>query len=132
LKTGDLFADFFAVAPTNGSTILLPVLASSLAVTAANPRLSYSAVGFDLLSDDQDEFTEIASFNVFNSAISNGDFVEVPPDAFISGAAANNRAEEATTPAKGLRVVTPDNKKRAERGGSDHDPPVAILGRRHR
>jgi subtilisin family serine protease len=110
LNTGDLFADFFAIAPTNGSTILLPVLVSSLGLTAANPRLSYSAVGFDLLSDDQDEFAEVASFNAFNSAISNGDFIEVPPDAFISVLVTINPAEEAITPAKGLMIVTQDNK----------------------
>jgi subtilisin family serine protease len=110
LRTGDLVADFFAIAPTNGSTILLPVLVSSLGITAANPRLSYSAVGFDLLSDDQDAFTEIASFNAFNSAISNGDFIEVPPDAFISVLVTVNPAEEAITPAKGLMIVTQDNK----------------------
>jgi Subtilase family/PA domain len=33
LSTGDLFVDFYAIAPTNGSTILLPVLASDIGVS---------------------------------------------------------------------------------------------------
>jgi minor extracellular serine protease Vpr len=114
LNTGALFADFFSIAATNSSTILLPVLASSLGVTPANPRITYSAIAFDLLSNDSDAFEEAASFNVFTPAISNGDFVEVAPDAFVSVAVTINPAEAAITPAKGLMIVTPDNKNGAK------------------
>jgi minor extracellular serine protease Vpr len=110
LKSGRLSADFFAVAATNSSTILLPVLAADVGITAANPRLTYSAVGFDLLSNDQDAFAEAASFNAFNSAISNGQFVTVAPDALVSVSVAIDPAEAAITPAKGLMIVTQDNK----------------------
>jgi minor extracellular serine protease Vpr len=110
LATGDLVADFFAVAATNSSTILLPVLASTLGITPANARLTYSAIGFDLLSNDSDAFAEAASFNAFNSAISNGDFVLVPPDGLVSVPVTTNLAEAEITPAKGLMVVTQDNK----------------------
>jgi hypothetical protein len=109
LGTGDLFADFFAVAATNSSTILLPVFASTLGITPANARLTYSTIGFDLLSNESDAFEAAASFNAFNSAISNGDFVFLPPDAFISVLVTINPAEAAITPAKGLMIVTQDN-----------------------
>ena len=78
LKTGDLFFDFNTVAPNNGNTILLPVLASTIGVTEANPRFDYGVVGFDYLSDGQDALPGTASFNAFNSAISNADFFSVP------------------------------------------------------
>jgi hypothetical protein len=100
----------FAWSGANGSTILLPVLASSIGITAANPRLSYTAVGFDRLSNDSDAFTETAAFNAFHSAISNGDFVIVDPNAFVSVSVAIDFAEAAITPAKGLMIVTQDNK----------------------
>jgi len=110
LNTGRLTVDFFAVAATNSSTILLPVLAADVGITPANPRLKYTAFAFDLLSDDEDAFTELAAFNAFHSAISNGQFVVVDPDAFVSVAVAIDPAEAEITPAKGLMIVTQDNK----------------------
>jgi hypothetical protein len=110
LATGELVADFFAVAATNSNTILLPVLGVDVGVTAANPRFSYTAFGFDLLSDDQDAFAEAASFNAFASAISTGQFVMVNPDELVSVSVEANQAEAAITPAKGLMIVTPDNR----------------------
>ena len=67
-------------------------------------------IGFDLLSDDQDAFGEAASFNVFDSAISTGAFVAVPPDAFIAVPVTINPVEAEVTPARGLMIVTQDNK----------------------
>ena len=67
LNTGDLVADFFAVAPTNSSTILLPVMASTIGITPASPRLTYSVMAFDLSSDDSDAFEAAASFNVVHA-----------------------------------------------------------------
>jgi hypothetical protein len=113
LSTNTLVADFFAVAPTNGSTILLPVFAADIGVTPANPRFSYTAAGFDLLSNDEDAFTEAATFNAFTNAISTGQFVNVLPDTIVSVSVAINPAEAALTPAKGLMIVTQDNKNGA-------------------
>jgi hypothetical protein len=110
LATGDLTADFFAVAATNSSTILLPVVAADVGITPANPRLSYTVLAFDLLSNDHDAFTGSAAFNAFNSSISNGQFVAVPPDAFVSVSVAIDPAEAAITPTRGLMIVTQDNK----------------------
>jgi len=110
IHTGDLLADFFAVAASNSSTILLPVLAADVGVTPAAPRFAYTAIGFDQLSNDQDAFTETALFNAFNPSITNGDFVSVDPDALVTVGVAINPTEAATTPARGLMVVTQDNK----------------------
>src|SRR5205085_12365704 len=40
------FIDFLATAPTDGTTILLPVLASRIGVTTGTPRFTYSAESF--------------------------------------------------------------------------------------
>jgi hypothetical protein len=113
LNTGALSADFLATAPTDASTILLPVLASSLGVTPANPRFVYSAQSFDLLSNDTDAFAAAAGFNAYSSAVSNGLFVAVDPDTTVLVPIAVNSIEFALTPAKGLMVVTQDNKNGA-------------------
>ncbi len=113
LATSAIVVDFYAVAPTNSSTILLPVLAADVGITPANPRLSYTVLAFDLLSNDQDAFTGSAAFNAFASAISTGQFVNVPPEALVSVSVAINPAEAALTPAKGLMIVTQDNKNGA-------------------
>jgi minor extracellular serine protease Vpr len=113
LNTGALSADFLASAPTDASTILLPVLASSLGVTPASPRFAYSAQSFDLLSTDTDAFAAAAGFNAFSSAVSNGLFIAIDPDTTVLVPIAVNSIEFALTPAKGLMVVTPDNKNGA-------------------
>jgi minor extracellular serine protease Vpr len=110
LHTGNLSADFDAVAPTDASTILLPVCASSIAVSSAHPRFSYTAATFDLFSPDMDQFDTTARFNAFNSAISNGQFEVVAPNATVSVPVSVNPAEFASTPAMGLMIVTQDDK----------------------
>jgi hypothetical protein len=113
LATGTLTADFNAVAPTDASTILLPVLASSVGITSANPRFNYSAAAFDLFSADFDEIETSAGFNAFTSAIGTGQFLVLPPDGEESVPLSLNPAEAALTPARGVMVVTQDNKNGA-------------------
>ena len=121
LVSGSVSIDFFAVAPTDSSTILLPVLSSRLCRTgnaclsAANPRLSYSVVSFDLLNGGKKVIPGVAAFNAWSSSISNGGFVNVAPGASNSNVVVQvNSAEAARTPALGLMVVTFDNKSGAD------------------
>jgi len=110
LKTGDLSADFDAVAPLNASTILLPVVASSVGVTTANPRFKYTVQSFDLLSTDSDSFDTVAPFNAFQSAVTTGVLQTVNPNKVVGVTVNVNRAEFAKTPPLGLMIVSPDNK----------------------
>jgi hypothetical protein len=110
LKTGDLSADFDAVAPLNASTILLPVVASSVGVTTANPRFKYTVQSFDLLSTDSDSFDTVAPFNAFQSAVTTGVLETVNPNKVVGVTVNVNRAEFAKTPPLGLMIVSPDNK----------------------
>jgi subtilisin family serine protease len=112
--TGAISADFLAVAPTDSSTILLPVLASSIGVTADNPRFSYTGASFDLLSNDSDSFADSAGFNAFSNAISTAAFVGVQPNESVSTLITIDRAEFVLTPAQGLMVVTQDNRNGAD------------------
>jgi subtilisin family serine protease len=113
IKTGDLSADFDAVAPLNASTILLPVLASSVGVTTTNPRFEYTVQSFDLTSTDSDSFDNVAAFNAFQSAVSTGILATVKPNTAVGVTVNVNRTEFAKTPPLGLMVVSPDNKNGA-------------------
>jgi hypothetical protein len=110
LKTGDLAADFLADARNNSSTILLPVEAADIGVPATNPRFSYTVQSFDLNSNDTDAFSQTASFNAYQSAVSTGDFEVVNPNAAIGVTVSVNPAEFAVTPPLGVMIVSEDNK----------------------
>jgi minor extracellular serine protease Vpr len=110
LATGAISVQFLATAPTNGSTILLPVTAAQIGISAANPRFDYYVNSFDLNSADTDSTTGIASFNAFSSAVSQGDFFEIAPGGLEYVPVALNPAEQAITPALGHMIVTLDNK----------------------
>jgi hypothetical protein len=110
LKTGDLSADFDVYSPNNGSVVLLPLLASSIGVTPDSPRISYTVQSFDHFSDATDSFDQSASFNVFNSAVSTGQFATVNPNAAVGVTVSVNPTEFAVTPPLGFMIVTQDNK----------------------
>jgi hypothetical protein len=117
-QTGEISVEFLAVAPNNTSTILLPVLASQLGLTPANPRFLYQAFSFDAFSESDDPdyvLPGVGAFNAFNPAISNGDFVSVPVGGTATVPVSLNVTEAAITPAKGLMIVSVDNN--ADRGG---------------
>jgi hypothetical protein len=109
LKTGAATIKFLADAPTDGSTVLLPVSASDLGVTPANPRFSYSEQTFNLLDGTSSALPGVAKFNAFSPAISNAQFVPVAPHSTTKVPVAIDPVEFAQTPALGLMVVTEDN-----------------------
>jgi hypothetical protein len=113
LTTHDLSVNFLADAPTDGSTIILPVLISDLGLTAASPRFSYTVQSFDQLSNQTDEFRQVARFNAFQSSVSTGDFVTVNPNQALGVTVKVNPTEFAVTPAMGVMIVTHDNKNGA-------------------
>ena len=80
-------------------------------LNAANPRLAYSAIGFDVTETAApDEVDGIAKFNAWSSSISQGGFATVQPNGTATVPISKNAAEWAQTPALGLMIVTLDNK----------------------
>jgi minor extracellular serine protease Vpr len=116
-----------AVAPTDGSTILLPVRASELTsptdptlkthcsggkacvVDATNPTFSYTAQLFDVLSDAADSIPARARFNAFTPAISTGAFATIGPAGTASVTLTLNPTVFADSPALGAMIVSLDN-----------------------
>jgi minor extracellular serine protease Vpr len=101
---------------TDNSTMFLLALASQLCrsgepcLREANPRFTYSATGFDLSAGGSDPITGTAAFNGWMPAISNGAFLTVPPGGSASAPISIDTAEWALTPAKGIMVLSTDNK----------------------
>ena len=110
---------FFATAPTDGSTALLPVRSSNLCAAGhpcmttmvPNKRFDYHAYGFDLTNGFVDVVSGTAKFNAGpTSAISQGMFGAVPMGASGGVPVSIDPAEWALTPALGAMIVSLDNK----------------------
>jgi subtilisin family serine protease len=110
------FLEFYATAPTDSSTILLPVFGADIGVTASSPRFSYTVTAYDVGYDlvrllASDSFANWAKYNAFGSAFSDGQYVfGLAPNANAQVPFSVNVGELARTPALGLMVVTQDNK----------------------
>jgi subtilisin family serine protease len=115
LRTGDGSIEFLADAPTDSSTMVLPVLidqlcaAGSPCLSASNPRITYSATGFSQTDGTADDPASEASFNVFNPSVSTGMFDAVAPGQKVQQQVTYNSSESANTPARGFMVITHDN-----------------------
>jgi minor extracellular serine protease Vpr len=108
LATGAEFEEFLADAPTDGSIVLMPVLASDLGITPTNPRFTYAVNAFDETGAGE-SLTGTGSLNAFAPAISNAMFVAVAPNASVDVPVAIDPVEFKKTPALGFMVVTEDN-----------------------
>jgi minor extracellular serine protease Vpr len=115
LRTGDATIEFLADAPTDSSTLVLPVLfeqlcaAGSPCLSASNPRLRYHVVSFGTTDNTTDTIEGVASFNPFTPAISTGMVDVVRPNASATETVTINAAEFAKTPPLGLMVISHDN-----------------------
>ncbi len=116
-RSGGFTSAGLATAATDNSTALLPVFSNQLCragepcLSAAKPRFSYGAVGFDFLSGGVKSVPGRAKFNAWTSAISHGGYAVVAPGASDTrNVISVNRAEWQLTPARGVMVVSVDNK----------------------
>ncbi|MEV4687363.1 hypothetical protein MRBLWH3_001481 [Microbacterium sp. LWH3-1.2] len=77
----DAFAlDLAPMAPTDSSTVLIPVWAGAeLGITAQSPTFDYTVQSFTLLDDASfDGFDGMATYNPWARALENGQYVTVP------------------------------------------------------
>jgi hypothetical protein len=78
--TGAIVDAFNADAPMNGSIVELPALASDLGLSAGAGTITYTVNSFSELSSGTDT-TGTATLNVYNPALSSGDFATLNPGA---------------------------------------------------
>jgi hypothetical protein len=80
LETLEFVPFFFpAFAPMNGSTILMPVLASDVGLSNADGDFDVTGLGATILRPAGVDVTDTVTFDAFHPAVSQGDFVRLPP-----------------------------------------------------
>jgi subtilisin family serine protease len=110
---GELFpSGYMAQAPTDSSTLLLPVDASTLGLSSTAGAFRYSAASFGGYGGE-DEFSGWASYNPWAKAIADGDYVTVERNKTAEVSVAVDPAGLATQKPKGLMVVVFDNRSGA-------------------
>jgi minor extracellular serine protease Vpr len=111
LATGTGSIHYLADAPTDSSTMILPVDFAQLCV-AGNPCLSstghftYSVQALSLTDSTLDTSDMSATFNPNSSAVNTGMFDEVAPNASATETLSVNPTEQAASPALGWMVVS--------------------------
>lgn len=133
LSDGSVVDVFFATAPNNGATMLLPVLASEIGLSRTGDRdFEYIVESFDFYDDDgtlaQFDFattgdtpplgTQEAHYNAFRPVISNGDFIPLDAgDSAIIPLSVRKATYDPTNGMKGWMIVTlEDESGQTDRG----------------
>ena len=80
----NLIDAWYADAPANGSTLLLPALASELGLTAGAGSFTYQVAAIDGFTGIADMTAASSGFDAFAPAQSTGDFVQLAPHAHAS------------------------------------------------
>jgi len=110
-KDDNLVDAWIADGPANGSTMLLPLLASDIGLTTADGRFRYGAAGFSVEDDALvDPVAGKAEFDAFDPTIATGQFVEIAPG---EGASIPVWVADAGTKSKGWMIVTLDDRNGA-------------------
>src|SRR5262249_52502465 len=109
-KDNNLVDAWVADGPANGSTILLPLLASDIGQTTKNTRFSYGAAGFSLEDSALvDGVAGQAAFNAFHPAISTRQFIHLNPGSAAPLPVAVNKGSLGSAPAMGWMIVSQDD-----------------------
>jgi minor extracellular serine protease Vpr len=108
--TGDLASSgFLAQAPTDSSTVLLPVFASDLGLSAAKGGFTYTVTSYTGEGTDFDTITGSAAYNPWQRAFTDGDNVTVGRNATATMPITVNLANFTALKPKGLMVAVLDN-----------------------
>lgn len=110
VATGEMSIFFTGVAPSDSSTILLPILSSQIGVSEESPSFTYSAESFNLLSDGFDAVDDTAGYNAYQPPISQGEFHVLAPGATATFEVAVDPETFEPGLTRGLMVVTFDDR----------------------
>jgi minor extracellular serine protease Vpr len=92
-------------AAMNGSTLLLPTLASWI----GTKKFSYTVEAFDVIVGDQDAAVGSAKWDVAKPPVSTGDFITLNPRDAVKVSVASTSSQLKKTPVLGWMVVTSDD-----------------------
>jgi minor extracellular serine protease Vpr len=106
---GHVLDAFLVAAPSNGTTVLLPTLASDLGLSAGSSSFDYEAAGFSVFGGPFDVASGVGHFDALTPAISQGDLVTLAPGASATLDLSANEAGLTANPALGWMIVTLDD-----------------------
>ncbi|GAA1983404.1 S8 family serine peptidase [Microbacterium pumilum] len=98
-----------ASAPTDSSTILLPVWASDLGISSAAGDFTYTVESYSVTNDGADAFDGWAAYNPWSPALSNGQYETVPRNGSVTVPVDVDAAAFAAQKPLGAMVVVMDN-----------------------
>ncbi|MFT3971031.1 MAG: S8 family serine peptidase [Micropruina sp.] len=99
-----------AVAPTDSSTILLPIDASALGLDADSKPFSYRVSSYSIIDDAMDEIDGWADYDLGSPSIANGDYVPVKVNGKVKVRLAVDVDAVQRLQPKGTMIVVLDNK----------------------
>jgi subtilisin family serine protease len=107
---GNLINAWIAEAPMNGSTVLLPTLASDIGLgQTGRPTFRYTVTGFSIVPGTLVDTTGVAEFRPYEPPVSTGQFVPLAPGASASLPVTVDRPRFANSPQLGWMIVTQDD-----------------------
>jgi minor extracellular serine protease Vpr len=107
---GNLVDVWVADTPMNGSTILLPALASELGLTTGSNKLNYQVATFPIVPEHMTgDITSVGSYRVGQPPVSTGDFFSLAPGASQTLNLQLDRGKFAGTSVLGWLAVTLDD-----------------------
>jgi minor extracellular serine protease Vpr len=119
---GNLLNAWVAENPMNGSTIILPTLASDIGLSGAgSTRFNYAVAAFGIVPEGPVDVTASASFSSHDPPVSTGDFITLNPGASQTLNLSVDKAKNAGTPQRGWLVATIDD---ANGGAQAHEIPI--------
>jgi minor extracellular serine protease Vpr len=108
---GNLVNVWVAENPMNGSTIVLPTLASDIGLDPAvnSTRFNYAVAAFGIVPEEPVDVTASSSFRSHDPPVSTGDFIELNPGASQTLNLWVDKGKNAGTPQLGWLVVSIDD-----------------------
>ncbi|MEO5965156.1 MAG: hypothetical protein ABIR11_06800, partial [Candidatus Limnocylindrales bacterium] len=106
---GDLVDGWVADAPANGSTVLLPLLASEIGQTSDNARFTFDVTGFSVEDSSLVDQTATGAYSAKKPALSTGNFITIPAGGSDTLTVAVDKGKLSASPAKGWMIVTMDD-----------------------
>ena len=114
VATGAITPLFMADAPTDSSTVLLPIRASHLGLTPEGGDFTYGVQSFSLEGAGFDEMPGTAAFNPFNPALEEFPFATLVPGASETFEVSFDARAYARQKPRGVMVVSVDDASGAE------------------
>jgi minor extracellular serine protease Vpr len=106
---GNLINAWVATAPMNGSTVVLPTLASDIGLDTGSTKFRYSVTGFSIVPEGLVDTTSVGEFRSHQPAVSTGQSFNLAPGGSATATVTVDRGKFAGSPVLGWMFVSHDD-----------------------